>query len=68
VIEDSVPGVIAACAAGMAVLGFDGGSHCRPTTAATLRSAGAIATFGDMRQLPALIERIASDPVPAGSL
>jgi HAD superfamily hydrolase (TIGR01509 family) len=68
VIEDSVPGVIAACAAGMAVLGFDGGSHCRPTTAATLRSAGATATFGDMRQLPALIHRIASDPVPAGSL
>src|SRR5258707_14108357 len=30
VIEDSVPGVTGACAAGMAVLGFHGGSHCRP--------------------------------------
>src|SRR4051812_27266039 len=30
VIEDSLPGIAAACAAGMTVLGFHGGSHCRP--------------------------------------
>jgi HAD superfamily hydrolase (TIGR01509 family) len=30
VIEDSIPGVTGAVAAGMTVLGFHGGSHCRP--------------------------------------
>ena len=30
VIEDSVPGITGAVAAGMTVLGFHGGSHCRP--------------------------------------
>jgi HAD superfamily hydrolase (TIGR01509 family) len=55
VIEDSVPGVIGARAAGMTVLGFHGGSHCRADHAETLRAAGAAETFGDMRQLPALI-------------
>ena len=30
VIEDSVAGVAGAIAAGMTVLGFHGGSHCRP--------------------------------------
>jgi HAD superfamily hydrolase (TIGR01509 family) len=57
VIEDSVAGVTAGCAAGMTVLGFHGGSHCRPNTADTLRAAGAAVTFDDMRQLPELIER-----------
>jgi HAD superfamily hydrolase (TIGR01509 family) len=66
VIEDSIPGVIAARAAGMAVLGFHGGSHCRPSTAAALRDAGATATFEDMRRLPALIDRFATDLIPAG--
>jgi len=55
VIEDSLPGVTAARAAGMAVLGFHGGAHCSPATAATLQAAGATATFGDMRELPGLI-------------
>ncbi len=55
VVEDSVPGVTGARAAGMTVLGFHGGSHCTPGHAATLRAAGAHATFDDMRQLPALI-------------
>jgi beta-phosphoglucomutase-like phosphatase (HAD superfamily) len=55
VIEDSVAGVTAALAAGMGVLGFCGGSHCRDGHAATLRAAGAHGTFADMRQLPALI-------------
>jgi beta-phosphoglucomutase-like phosphatase (HAD superfamily) len=45
-------------AAGMPVLGFHGGSHCRPGYAEALRAAGATMTFDDMRQLPALIGRI----------
>jgi HAD superfamily hydrolase (TIGR01509 family) len=55
VIEDSVPGVTGALAAGMCVLGFYGGSHCRPGHAEKLRAAGAVLTFDDMRQLPDLI-------------
>ena len=35
VIEDSVPGITGALAAGMTVLGFHGGSHCRPGYADT---------------------------------
>jgi HAD superfamily hydrolase (TIGR01509 family) len=58
VIEDSVPGISGALAAGMTVLGFHGGSHCRPGHAETLRAAGAIITFDDMRQLPDLIAQI----------
>jgi HAD superfamily hydrolase (TIGR01509 family) len=58
VIEDSVSGIAAALAAGMIVLGYHGGSHCRPGHADTLRAAGAAATFDDMRQLPAMIEEI----------
>jgi HAD superfamily hydrolase (TIGR01509 family) len=57
VIEDSVPGVTGALAAGMTVLGFHGGSHCRRGYADRLREAGASVTFDDMRQLPPLIER-----------
>ena len=55
VIEDSVPGITGARAAGMTVLGFFGGSHCRPGHADALRAAGAVLTFDDMRQLPGLI-------------
>ncbi len=55
VIEDSVPGVTGARAAGMTVFGFHGGSHCRPGYAETLRAAGAAATFDDMRELPGLV-------------
>jgi HAD superfamily hydrolase (TIGR01509 family) len=57
VIEDSVPGVIGAKAAGMTVLGFHGGAHCGPGTATALKAAGADATFDDMRLLPGLVER-----------
>ena len=49
VIEDSVPGVTGGRAAGMTVLGFHGGSHCRPGHAEMLRAAGAALTFDDMR-------------------
>jgi len=58
VIEDSVPGITGARAAGMTVLGFYGGSHCRPGYAGTLRAAGAAVTFDDMRQLPGLVGQI----------
>jgi beta-phosphoglucomutase-like phosphatase (HAD superfamily) len=62
VIEDSVPGITGALAAGMSVLGFHGGSHCQPGHAEKLRAAGAQMTFDDMRRLPALIaaEAVAS--------
>jgi len=58
VIEDSVPGVIAAATAGMTVLGYHGGGHCGPDTAAKLHAAGAASTFADMRQLPDIITEI----------
>jgi HAD superfamily hydrolase (TIGR01509 family) len=61
VIEDSIPGVTGALAAGMTVLGFHGGSHCRPGYAETLRAAGAALTFDDMRQLPGLIGQIGAN-------
>jgi HAD superfamily hydrolase (TIGR01509 family) len=64
VIEDSVPGITGAVAAGMTVLGFHGGSHCRPGYGDTLRAAGATMTFDDMRQLPDLIARIGAAASP----
>jgi HAD superfamily hydrolase (TIGR01509 family) len=60
VIEDSVPGVTGGRAAGMAVLGFHGGSHCTAGHAELLRAAGAHVTFDDMQELPGLIEGIAA--------
>jgi HAD superfamily hydrolase (TIGR01509 family) len=58
VIEDSVPGVTGAIAAGMTVLGFFGGSHCTSEHEAMLRAAGAKWTFADMRELPELIAQL----------
>lgn len=58
VIEDSVPGVLGAKAAGMTVLGFHGGSHCTDATAAALAAAGADRCFDDMRQLSEIIKEI----------
>ena len=55
VIEDSVPGVTGAVAAGMMVLGFHGGSHCQAGHAEKLQAAGAAVVFDDMRQLPDLV-------------
>lgn len=51
VVEDSVPGVQAAVAAGMRVLGYAGDPH---TDAQALKAAGA-QVFQDMRELPALL-------------
>jgi HAD superfamily hydrolase (TIGR01509 family) len=61
VIEDSVAGIAAAVAAGMTVLGFHGGSHCRPGHGDRLRAAGASEIFDDMRQLPGLIAQIGAN-------
>jgi beta-phosphoglucomutase-like phosphatase (HAD superfamily) len=65
VVEDSIPGVAGALAAGMTVLGFHGGSHCQPGYGDTLRAAGARLTFDDMRQLPAMIRQIEASAVPS---
>jgi HAD superfamily hydrolase (TIGR01509 family) len=57
VVEDSAAGVAAATAAGMAVLGFVGGTHATDAHVAALREAGAAVVFEDMRELPALVAR-----------
>ena len=57
VIEDSLAGVDAACAAGMRVIGFTGGSHCGEGHGERLVERGAMLAFGDMRQLPELLAR-----------
>jgi HAD superfamily hydrolase (TIGR01509 family) len=62
VIEDSVPGVVGAVAAGMTAFGFSGGSHCGRDHGETLRAAGAAAVFDDMRQLPDMIEEFCQIP------
>lgn len=58
VIEDSVAGVTAAVAAGMRVLGFVGGAHCRDGHVDALREAGATTVFDRMAALPALVGTI----------
>jgi HAD superfamily hydrolase (TIGR01509 family) len=58
VIEDSLPGVAAAVAAGMLAIGFTGGSHCRPGHDARLADEGAALVIERMTQLvPALARR-----------
>lgn len=52
VVEDSVAGVTAGIAAGMRVIGFTGGSHCRDGHGDRLAAAGAAAVLTDMRKLP----------------
>ena len=56
VVEDSVAGVGAAVSAGMRVFGFTGGTHCGPGHGERLSEAGAEVVFGDMRELPGLIQ------------
>ena len=52
VLEDSVPGVRAARAAGMRVFGFTGGGHCDLAHVQRLIDAGAEQVLTDMRHLP----------------
>jgi HAD superfamily hydrolase (TIGR01509 family) len=59
VVEDSLAGVNAARAAGMTVVGFCGGSHCRPGHGDRLLAAGAARVLQDMRDLPAAIAKLA---------
>jgi beta-phosphoglucomutase-like phosphatase (HAD superfamily) len=61
VIEDSMPGIIAAKAAGMIAFGFAGASHCRPGHAEQLTAAGADLVFCNMRELPAFVDRYAKE-------
>lgn len=55
VIEDSPAGVQGAIAAGMAVLGFTGGSHCRADHGDSLRLAGAQDLFCSFAEPPPLL-------------
>jgi HAD superfamily hydrolase (TIGR01509 family) len=66
VVEDSVAGIRGAVAAGMTAFGFHGGSHCGPDHAASLRAAGATATFDDMSRLPVLIAQVEKQAPVAG--
>ena len=53
VVEDSIPGVTAAGAAGMKVFGFAGAQHCGPDHADALLAAGASAVCATMAELSA---------------
>jgi HAD superfamily hydrolase (TIGR01509 family) len=55
VIEDSMPGIAAARAAGMTPFGFAGASHCRGGHGDRLAAAGAALVFDDMRELPGFV-------------
>jgi HAD superfamily hydrolase (TIGR01509 family) len=55
VVEDSPAGVSAAYAAGMAPIGFIGGSHTNPNLGADLTRAGARAVIADMRALKSTV-------------
>ena len=55
VIEDSPAGVAAAAAAGMAPIGFVGGSHSAPNLGTLLANAGARAVIADMRALKSTV-------------
>ncbi|MCX8281371.1 HAD family phosphatase [Phyllobacterium sp. 0TCS1.6C] len=58
VIEDSSHGVHAACAAGMRVIGFTGGSHTYPGHADRLTDAGAETVISRHKDLPAVIQAL----------
>jgi HAD superfamily hydrolase (TIGR01509 family) len=56
VIEDSIAGVSAAVAAGMWVIGFAGGSHCRCGHDRVLAEVGATDVFSRMAELPRILD------------
>jgi HAD superfamily hydrolase (TIGR01509 family) len=55
VVEDSIVGVAAGVAAGMAVIGFAGGSYAGSLSADRLRAAGAHSVITDMRALKSVV-------------
>lgn len=61
VVEDSLSGVAAAKAAGIAVVGFVGGSHCRAGHAEALLDAGCARVF---RRMDELAEFLDARPLP----
>lgn len=58
IVEDSIPGVKAAVRAGARVFGFTGGTHCSPDHGERLLAEGAERVFGDMRELPSLLNLV----------
>jgi len=66
VIEDSLPGVRAACSAGMRVFGFTGGSHCQPGHAERLLAAGAERVLAHMSQLEDALPEAFREPGTGG--
>ncbi|HLN07656.1 MAG TPA: HAD family hydrolase [Stellaceae bacterium] len=58
VVEDSLPGVTAAVAAGMTAIGFVGGGHCSPGRADQLRSGGAVVVIDRMPELLPTLARL----------
>lgn len=58
VVEDSVAGIRAACAAGMIAIGFAGGGHCGPDHQSVLRAAGATLTLDAMADLPNVLAKL----------
>jgi beta-phosphoglucomutase-like phosphatase (HAD superfamily) len=58
VIEDSVHGTIAAQAAGMTVVGFCGGSHCKTGHAERLLGAGCMRTFARMNEFGEFLQSL----------
>jgi HAD superfamily hydrolase (TIGR01509 family) len=58
VIEDSLPGVTAAVAAGMTAVGFVGGGHCSAGRGDQLRSAGAAVVIDRMPELLPTLARL----------
>lgn len=59
VIEDTTRGVAAGHAAGMRVVGFAGAAHATSGLADELRRAGAEVVIRSMRELPAVVRRLA---------
>jgi beta-phosphoglucomutase-like phosphatase (HAD superfamily) len=57
VVEDSLPGIEAAVAAGMTAIGFCGGSHCDPQHGVALGARGAALVIDDMHELPTVIAK-----------
>jgi HAD superfamily hydrolase (TIGR01509 family) len=58
VIEDTARGVVAGRAAGMTVIGFAGAAHATPRLADDLARADAQVVIRDMRELPAVVQRL----------